>query len=101
VTARLAAFLRAVNVGGTGKLPMPALKAMGEAVGFKEVRTYIASGNVVFETKLGASAARQKLLARLETHFGKAAEFSFEMLRACRLLLMKTRSLALMARGTW
>jgi len=42
------ALLRAVNVGGTGKLPMTELKAMCEEAGFKSVRTYIASGNVVF-----------------------------------------------------
>ena len=42
------ALLRAVNVGGTGKLPMTELKAMCEALGFTGVRTFIASGNVVF-----------------------------------------------------
>ena len=44
------ALLRAVNVGGTGKLPMGELKAMCEAAGFAEVRTFIASGNVVFKS---------------------------------------------------
>ena len=44
------ALLRAVNVGGTGKLPMSNLKAMCEAIGFQTVRTYIASGNVVFRS---------------------------------------------------
>ena len=38
------ALLRAVNVGGTGKLPMTELRAMCEDCGFKDVRTYIASG---------------------------------------------------------
>ncbi len=33
------ALLRAVNVGGTGKLAMSELKAMCEAVGFTGVRT--------------------------------------------------------------
>jgi uncharacterized protein (DUF1697 family) len=42
------ALLRAVNVGGTGKLPMSELKATCEELGFTSVRTYIASGNVVF-----------------------------------------------------
>lgn len=65
------ALLRAVNVGGTGKLPMTELKAMCEAAGFRQVRTYIASGNVVFES--GASAARVKALleARLKDYAGK------------------------------
>ncbi len=65
------ALLRAVNVGGTGKLPMTELKAMCEAAGFRQVRTYIASGNVVFES--GASAARVKAMleARLKDYAGK------------------------------
>jgi uncharacterized protein (DUF1697 family) len=47
------ALLRAVNVGGTGKLPMAELKAMCVAQGFTKVQTYIASGNVVFRAGLG------------------------------------------------
>jgi uncharacterized protein (DUF1697 family) len=39
------ALLRAVNVGGTGRLPMAELRAMCESLGFTKVRTYIASGN--------------------------------------------------------
>ncbi|WP_147276271.1 DUF1697 domain-containing protein [Sphingomonas aracearum] len=46
---RWAALLRAVNVGGTGRLPMAELKALVEAEGFGNVRTLLASGNVVFE----------------------------------------------------
>ena len=42
-------LLRAVNVGGTGKLPMGDLKRLCEKAGFRNVRTYIASGNVVAE----------------------------------------------------
>ena len=58
---RYAALLRAVNVGGTGKLPMTELKSMCEATGFRNVRTYIASGNVVFESKLSESTVKTKL----------------------------------------
>lgn len=54
------ALVRAVNVGGTGKLPMAELKAMCERAGFAAVQTYIASGNVVFES--GKSAAQVKAL---------------------------------------
>jgi len=49
-------LLRAVNVGGTGKLPMSELKAMCETLGFGSVRTYIASGNVVFTSRKTESA---------------------------------------------
>jgi uncharacterized protein (DUF1697 family) len=66
-----AAFLRAVNVGGTGKLPMSELHAMCESLGFSNVRTYIASGNVVFESKLPEASAKAKLERCLETYTGK------------------------------
>jgi uncharacterized protein (DUF1697 family) len=68
---RYVALLRAVNVGGTGKLPMAELRAMCESLGFASVRTYIASGNVVFSSKLTEKAVKTKLERALETYAGK------------------------------
>jgi uncharacterized protein (DUF1697 family) len=65
------ALLRAVNVGGTGKLPMTELKAMCEAEGFEAVKTYIASGNVVFTSRLKEKAVKAALEARLADYAGK------------------------------
>jgi uncharacterized protein (DUF1697 family) len=65
------ALLRAVNVGGTGKLPMAELKAMCEAAGFTQVRTYIASGNVVFAAKGTEAQVKAALEAKLEAYAGK------------------------------
>jgi uncharacterized protein (DUF1697 family) len=65
------ALLRAVNVGGTGKLAMSELRAMCEAIGFVKVRTYIASGNVVFESQLSEASIKTKLERCLETYAGK------------------------------
>ncbi|MEP7184419.1 MAG: DUF1697 domain-containing protein [Rhodanobacter sp.] len=65
------ALLRAVNVGGTGKLPMSELKAMCEAAGFDGVRTYIASGNVIFRSRWGESAVRKALEQQLAVYAGK------------------------------
>lgn len=65
------ALLRAVNVGGTGKLPMADLEAMCEAAGFEAVRTYIASGNVVFRSGLTDRQAKAALEARLQTYAGR------------------------------
>lgn len=45
------ALLRAINVGGTKKLLMADLRAMFEAAGCTDVRTYIQSGNVVFRSE--------------------------------------------------
>ncbi|AXF18163.1 DUF1697 domain-containing protein [Paraburkholderia caledonica] len=68
---RYVAFLRAVNVGGTGKLPMAELRTMCEAVGFTNVRTYIASGNVVFDSKLAEASVKSRLERCLEEYAGK------------------------------
>ena len=65
------ALLRAVNVGGTGKLPMSDLKQMCEDLGFTAVRTYIASGNVVFASRKSEAAVKAGLEKRLETYAGK------------------------------
>ena len=66
------ALLRAVNVGGTGKLAMADLAALCRDLGFSEVRTYIASGNVVFHSALPGSAVKHALEARLLNLAGKA-----------------------------
>jgi uncharacterized protein (DUF1697 family) len=65
------ALLRAVNVGGTGKLPMSELKAMCCDAGFTRVETYIASGNVVFESKAAPSRVKAELEWRLQAYAGK------------------------------
>ncbi len=65
------ALLRAVNVGGTGKLPMKDLAAMCESLGFTEVQTYIASGNVLFDSEQSAATCRVLLEAALQRYAGK------------------------------
>jgi uncharacterized protein (DUF1697 family) len=65
------ALLRAVNVGGTGKLPMSDLKDICEKLGFEVVRTYIASGNVVFTSRKSEAAIKAALEKRLEAYAGK------------------------------
>ena len=69
--AAFIALLRAVNVGGTGKLPMSELKAMCETLGFAGIRTYIASGNVVFTSRKSEAAVKKALEAALESYAAK------------------------------
>jgi len=66
------ALLHAVNVGGTGKLPMTELKALCDGLGFEGTRTYIASGNVVFKSDKSAAEVKAALEQVLEGHMGKA-----------------------------
>jgi uncharacterized protein (DUF1697 family) len=65
------ALLRAVNVGGTGKLPMAELKRIAEELGFGSPRTFIASGNLLFTCDLSESEVRESLEGALGARMGK------------------------------
>jgi uncharacterized protein (DUF1697 family) len=65
------ALLRAVNVGGTGKLAMSDLKTICETRGLHAVRTYIASGNVVFRSDWSEADAKAAIQAGLHSHAGR------------------------------
>lgn len=43
------AFLRGINVGGRAKVPMAELRSVASDLGLRDVRTYLQSGNVVFD----------------------------------------------------
>ncbi|ASP79549.1 DUF1697 domain-containing protein [Sinorhizobium meliloti] len=66
------ALLRAVNVGGTGKLAMADLKAVCDELGFAGAKTFIQSGNVVFRSDLPEPAVQAKLEQALAAKMGKA-----------------------------
>jgi uncharacterized protein (DUF1697 family) len=51
-------LLRAVNVGGTAKLPMEELCSALTEIGFENVKSYIVSGNIILDTALDAEAVR-------------------------------------------
>jgi uncharacterized protein (DUF1697 family) len=65
------ALLRAVNVGGTGKLPMADLKALCAELGYRRIETFIASGNVVFDCDWAAEQVQAQLEKRLLIYAGK------------------------------
>ena len=67
---RYVALLRAVNVGGTGRLPMADLKALCRSAGFSEVETVLASGNAVFDSPFAPGEVRAKLEAELRDYAG-------------------------------
>ena len=67
--ARYAAFLRGVNVGGVN-LKMAAVARALEAAGFANVKTILASGNVVFESRSGVAGVRKKAEKALRDEFG-------------------------------
>jgi uncharacterized protein (DUF1697 family) len=65
------AFLRGVNVSGQKLIKMAELKALFEKWGYKNVRTYIQSGNVVFELpKTKNETLAKKIESQLEKALG-------------------------------
>lgn len=51
------ALLRGINLGGHNKVAMPELRALASALGYRDVSTYIQSGNLLFSTGQADSAA--------------------------------------------
>ncbi len=65
------AFLRAINVGGYRKIKMSDLRKILVSMGFQNVRTYIQSGNVVFDSdKSDPTLLSQSIQEKIESEFG-------------------------------
>jgi uncharacterized protein (DUF1697 family) len=69
---RYVALLRGINVGGKTLIKMADLRTCAEELGLDEVSTYIASGNVIFEST-------ERSAAKLETMIEGAIEEQFEL----------------------
>lgn len=73
---RWVALLKGVNVGGNRKLPMADLRGFAEALGFADVRSLLASGNLVFDADETSAGKLEALLQReASERFGLATEF--------------------------
>jgi len=69
---RYIAFLRAINVGGKNKIKMTELKDMFESMQLKNVKTYIQSGNVIFDYEIMDTI---KLANQIEMKIGETFGF--------------------------
>jgi uncharacterized protein (DUF1697 family) len=63
------ALIRGINVGGNNKVPMAELRKCFEDLAFKNVMTYIASGNVIFESDKSAGAVAEVIEQDLPRKF--------------------------------
>ena len=79
------ALLRGINVGGNNMISMKALKASFERLGFKNVSTYINSGNVLFQT--GQADAR-----KLEVKIEKMLVAEYEL--GCKVVVRSAEEMA-------
>ena len=64
------ALLRGINVGGHNIIKMAELRQLLESMGLDKVKTYIQSGNVLFESEEGATQLTQRLEEEIRTTFG-------------------------------
>lgn len=64
------ALLRGVNVGGGNKVPMADLRRFAEGLGWTGVRTYVASGNLLFRANGDAAALAETLRAAMKDGIG-------------------------------
>ncbi len=71
------ALLRGINVGGNNKVPMATLKKTFERLGFDDVRTFIASGNVLFRA---GTTDHTKLTKQIEAAIAKDFGLSISVL---------------------
>ena len=67
---RWVALLRAVNLGARNKVPMAQLRTLLEDAGYENVRTYIASGNVLLDGPAGRKALGSDLERLVLDAFG-------------------------------
>ena len=62
-------LLRGINVGGKNKVPMADLRRLLEELGYRDVSTYIASGNVLLRSERPAADIKQRIEAALPRTF--------------------------------
>jgi uncharacterized protein (DUF1697 family) len=71
---RQIALLRAVNLGPRNRVPMPGLRAALEAAGYEDVRTLLASGNVVLTSDEEPDAVAREMERLIASEFGVDTE---------------------------
>jgi len=67
-------LMRGINVGGKNKIPMAGLKKVLEELGFSNVSTYIASGNVILKSDHRAKEIKAQIEAALPKSFNRDNE---------------------------
>ncbi len=82
-------LLRGINVGGKNKIPMSALRALLESLGFAGVTTYIQSGNALLRSPLDSEAVARTI----ESALGRAFTLDSEVVRVLALSRERLQSI--------
>lgn len=64
------ALFKGINVGGNNKLPMAELRALATELGLGDAKTYIQSGNLIFDSEDEADVIEEELATAVEQRFG-------------------------------
>lgn len=84
------ALLRGINVGGNAKVPMGTLKKEFESLGYFNVRTYINSGNIIFQTnETSHSKMIETIEKKITTTFGFQIRVVIRDIKNIQLLCKK------------
>jgi len=75
--AKWIALLRGINVSGRNLIRMRELEASCAALGWRDVRTYLQSGNIVFAAGKGTGAAQRRLASALQARI--ASDFTHDV----------------------
>jgi len=72
---RRVALLRAVNVGGTGKVAMAGLRAFFAELGYPDAKTVVQTGNVVFDADEKPAELERRLEKEAARRLGLKSDF--------------------------
>jgi uncharacterized protein (DUF1697 family) len=64
------ALLRGINVSGRNRIPMPGLRSLCGDLGWRDVQTYIQSGNLLFRASAAPARLETELECAIERQFG-------------------------------
>jgi len=84
---RYVALFRGINVGGKNTVPMKELEELLLELGFNKVKTYIQSGNAVFETELGKENLLDLIKTGFFNHFGFESTVLIRSIDEIRVLI--------------
>jgi uncharacterized protein (DUF1697 family) len=86
------AFLRGINVGGNNKIGMDELRQAFVSAGFANVKTVLATGNVIFESKKADAGLAQAIEQDIKKSFGIDASVILRTVTTSRQWHKRTRS---------
>ena len=82
-----AAFLRGINVGGNKSVPMAKLRELAEGLGYRDVATYINSGNLVLTASKKPATLEKELSQAIQTNLGFGVDVCVRSLAQLKKIL--------------